>query len=166
DMEEPTREALRERSVSAMYVGVNGLRKVIRTMREGQQPEQSVGLGVLEKMRQTLSDLDRAKTLASGVNQKYDQYEINASRRVSLAESLIGDRKKGRAIGMRAVRFAFISESPRLDTSEAGLNTKGRLQAKAKAFIGGVSALGVGTLMTNKLGRRQQLALKLADRML
>lgn len=165
-MDEPTREALRERSVSAMYVGVNGLRKVIGVMRDGRQAEQPLRDAVLDKMRLTLADLDRAKGLASGINQKFDQYEINASRRVSLAESLVGDKKKGLAIGAHAVRFAFISESRRLDTSETGLNTKGRLHAKTKAFIGGVTALGVGVLMTDRPGHRRQLAVKLADRML
>lgn len=156
---EPTREAYRDRAASAMYVGVNGLRKAIDARRTGQGYDDTGWTIFL--MRQTMTDLGKSKSLASGINQKFDQYEINASRRVSLAESVIGHRKSGRSMGAHAVRLAFMSESPRLDTS-ANLDKAQRLRAKAKAFAGGVAALGVGILMSEKAGRRQNLALKLA----
>lgn len=160
---EPTREAYRDRAVSAMYVGVNGLREAIEARRTGQEYDDTGWMILL--MRQTMTDLEKAKSLASGINQKFDQYEINASRRVSLAESVIGHRKSGRAMGAHAVRLAFMSESPRLDTSSS-FNKAQRLRAKTKAFAGGAAALGVGILMSEKSGRRQKLALKLADKTL
>lgn len=160
--EGPTREALRERAVTAMYVGVSGLRKAMVAKRNGQ----AIDASALSFMKQTWSDIAQAKAQAEGINQKVDQYEINAARRVSIAESLLGDRKKGLAIGARAVGLAFMSESPRLDTTNPNLTTIQRLRAKTKALIGSVAAVGVGILATPKPGRRHNTAWSLADRTL
>lgn len=163
-MERPTREAYREFSVSAMYVGVVGLRQAISAKRNGQEYN-DLGWAVLA-MRQTLSNVEKAKNLASGINKKFDQYEINASRRVSLGESVIGSRKTGRALGAKAVRLALMSESPKLDTTNHDLDRSKRARAKLKALAGGVAALGVSILMPSKPGLREQLALTLADKAL
>lgn len=162
-MEHPTREAYRERSVSAMYVGVSGLRKVMRARREGQAVDTTTPL---EAMRQAWSDLKAAKTQAQGVNQNVDQYEVNAARRVSMAESLLGSSKSGLAIGARAIGLAFWSESPRLDTSNPNMTRGKRGKAKVKALLGGLSAVGVGLLAATQTDRGMQLATALADKTL
>lgn len=164
-MEHPSREAFRERSMSAMYVGVNGLRKAVKARRSF--TDSTVADYTADSyMQRTWGDLKEAKAQAEGINRMVDQYEINASRRVSMTESLLGDRLKGLAIGVRAVGLAFMSESPRLDTSEPQLTTKQRLQAKAKAFAGGVAAIGVGILASPRRNYRQRAAWALADRAL
>jgi tetratricopeptide (TPR) repeat protein len=159
--DEPSREALRERSVTAMYVGVSGLRKVIEarlnqeTVNEQQQS--------LDMMRLTWSDLKIANKQASGVNRYVDQYQINASRRVSIAESIVGDKKQGLKIGLGAVALAFLSESPHIDTSNPNKKTLGRLKAKTKALGGALLALSISSLVYSK---RSEVALKLANKAL
>ncbi len=164
-MDDPNREAYRERSVSAMYVAVNGLRKAIHAKQAGQTVDD---LSFLDSMRLTWSDLQKARAKANGLNRKIDQYAINASRRASMAETLFGDRKIGLIIGAKAVALAFASESPMLDTSNPNLTTKQRLQAKKKALLGGVAALGISVIASPKKmnKKRQKLALKIADRAL
>lgn len=161
-----SREVYRERSVSAMYVGAMGLRKIIHARLEGVKTEADLD-APLTKMRQSWSDIQLAKKLAESFKDKrVDQYEINASRRVSMTESLIGNRKAGLQIGARAVRLALASESPRMSTSTPGLPRRARLQAKVKAFVAGVKALGVGVIASPKSNRRQRLAYKITDKTL
>lgn len=162
-MPEPTREAFRERAVSAMYVGVSGLRKVIQAERAGVEIDVT---RPIDAMRQTWSDLQAAKAQATGINAKIDQYEINASRRVSMTESLVGKKKLGMTLGVRAVALAFWSESPKLDTANPNLTIKQRAQAKTKALLGGVAAVGVSVLSSLGNNRSRQLALRVVDKTL
>jgi hypothetical protein len=112
-----------------------------------------------------MSDLEHAKSLApEGINRKVDQYEINAVRRVSIGESLLGNRKKGLKIGIRAVKLAFMSESKRIDTSIPSLSSKGRLKAKSRALAGGVVALGINLLASPNYNIRRRAALRIASR--
>lgn len=162
----PSREAYRERAVSAMYVGVSGLRKVIGSWLYG-LPATVDEDGPLQHMRITWNDIGHAKDqVRRGIDRHVDQYEINAARRVSIAESLVGDRKRGLRIGARAVGLALLSESPRIDTSNPNLSPPQRMRAKIKAFVGGVAAVGVNVLASSHDERRQRAALKLADRTL
>lgn len=159
----PTRDAYRERSVSAMYLGVSGLRRAIR-MDQGRSTTM-VGSS-LNLMRQTKSDLSDAKKQAEGINSHVDQYEINAMRRISIAESLYGHRLTGYKLGVRAVRLAFKSESPRLDTATPNLSKEERSKAKIKALVGGAAAVAINILASPKLNWQRKLALQLADRTL
>ncbi len=159
----PTRGALRERSVSAMYVAVHGLRREVQAKREGVLPTDP-DRTTLPATWQTWSDLQAAKKQASGINRWVDQYEINAARRVSIVESLMDNRKRGFGIGLRAVGLAFMSESPRLDTSNPNLTPRQRTRAKSKAFVGGLAAVAVGVLASPHPNRRQRAAYELADR--
>ncbi len=165
--EPPNRDAYRERSTSAMYLGVMGLRKVIKARLEGTDAQPNLTSFVEDKMAQSWSDIQTAKRQAtSKIDQKVDQYEINVSRRVSMAESLVGHRNIGLQIGAKAVFLAFASESPRISTSNPELSQQDRLRAKAKALAGGIAALSVGILASPKGNRRQQLAYKIASRTL
>ncbi|HEY5267729.1 MAG TPA: hypothetical protein VII94_01180 [Candidatus Saccharimonadales bacterium] len=162
DMEDPTREALRERSVSAMYLGVIGLRRAINLMQHDvpiTNPEP------IEFMRLTWLDLREAKTKASGINKRIDQYEINATRRISIAETLLGNKKAGLVLGAFAVKRAFMSESPKLDTSNPELETMDRIRAKNKALIGGLAAIAINVLSSPAI-KTKKLALKIAERTL
>lgn len=161
---QPTREAFRERSVSAMYVGVSGMRRTINALREGVVAGDAAD--TLRYMRKTWSDLYEARYRADGINRYVDQYEINAARRVSIAESLIGKRSRGLAIGAKAVGLACMSESPLLDTSNPDISVEQRLNAKKKAFVGGLASVAIGLLTLTGTMRARQRAVSLADRIL
>ncbi len=102
---------------------------------------------------------------ASGINVLFDQYEINAARRVAMTESLLGKRKKGLTLGVKAVALAFMSESPRLDKTDHELSLRQIVQAKIKALKGGIGAVGVSILSLTP-GKRTKLAYKAAGQVL
>lgn len=162
-LEEPTRQAYRERAVSAVYVGSIGLHRLMHDHipSKGEAPQ------VLASFRTTWDDLKKARALGPRGIKGVDQYAINASRRVSIAEGALGDSKRGLAIGVKAVGLAFMSESPRIDTSNPDISRKARLRAKAKALAGGMSAVAVNILF-GVPGVRQtdELATKLANKTL
>lgn len=159
-MNEPTREALRERSVTAMYVGVGGLRKVIKARLDHQSISSDE---CRDMMRLTWSDLKDANRQASGLSRYIDQYQINAARRVSISESIVGSRKKGLGLALGAIALGFWSQSKMLDRSDPDLSTKKRFEAKAKAVAGGGLALRVNVLA---ILLETRLALKFADKAL
>lgn len=160
----PGREMIRQHAVSAMYVGVHGLRRVISSLREGREPETT---NALDRLHETESDLDTARRcFSNGLNRVVDQYDINATRRVSIGETLLGSRKRGISLGLKALALSPLSESKNLDTSDTTMTTGQRLRAKAHAFIGGAAALGVGLLYTSRPGKRQSKALDVASRVL
>jgi len=163
-METPTREAYRERSVSAMYVGVVGLRRYLSA--SGQNESVHGMSTTLATMRQGWEDIQAAKLQAGGLNRLVDQYEINASRRVSLAESLLGDAKTGLALGMRAVALASWSESPKLDTADVNIAPRERFRMKLRVFAGGLAAVGVGILALPRIESLEQKAHHLARKVL
>lgn len=166
DMALPTREAFRERFASAIYAGAITLRKVIDANLAGQNTYHYPEVA-LHYVREYGPDIGFAKAMAPiGINRFIDQYEINASRRASIIESLAGERRLGFMFGSLAVSSAFMSESPRLDTSNPTLSTRDRLRAKAKALSGSLAAVGVAILASPKVGYRQKLAHKLAKRSL
>lgn len=156
----PSREAYRERSVSAMFVGIAGMHRAIRTKQNGEPVEDTK---FIDYLRSTLEDLEQAKSQAESVNKIVDQYQINATRRVSMAESLFGERKSGAILGLRAVALAFMSESPLLDTTNPSLTFRERVSVRKHALLGGVAALAVNILAFSRKDKRQKLALKIAD---
>lgn len=154
--------ALRERAASAMYVGIVGLRKVISNELANGAQDPTDKLIPLGFVRQSWNDLSSAQIL-QGANPQIDQYQINAIRRVSIAESLHGNRKRALKLGASAVILAFKSESPKLDTATPKLSDKQRYKAKMKALAGGILALTVNGLASPKLNKRRKLALRVAD---
>jgi len=156
--------AARERSVSAMYVGINGLRRYAHGRRDGKTHEQlqEQADSAVIMMRLTWSDLCAVREL-SGRRQPVDQYEINAARRVSVAESLFGSHGKGLRIAGRAVLIALRSESRSLPTSSSEMSTRSRLVAKRNAMIGGLAAVAVGLTAWGDTLRRH-VALPIAER--
>ncbi len=151
-------DAFRERGASALYLGVLGLREYLRDDTGNQlQPDPQV----LSSFRNAWADIRTAKQMRGlGINRWVDQYQINAARRVSMAESLLGNKLRGTILGAGAVGLAFMSESPRLSTSNPNASLKQRLAAKSKAFQGGVAALGVNVLLVVKPALSRRLASK------
>lgn len=183
---EPDYSALRERAASGMYVGAIALR---RELQGGSQAQTSKDVSPLTYLERAWKDVQSAKTApktavemsghadaeveddngeeaAGSPRSNIDQYEINLARRFSIAESVLRDPVRGARLGVRAVRLSFMSESPRLATSNPDLSSGGRRRAKVKAFAGGLAAISVAVLATPKEGRRRNIALKLADRSL
>lgn len=155
-------ERFRERGASALYLGVLGLRKTFRNKLVDTEPE--VGDNALSMFRQAWDDIHTAKQLRPlGIDRWIDQYQINAVRRVSMAESLLGSKSRGSVLGAGAVALAFMSESPRLSTSTPDMSLMLRLKAKRNALLGGVAALGVSAL---SIARKPTLARKVAARVL
>jgi len=137
----------RDRGVSAMYLGVLGLRNTISKELDDSQEDVEQRNVVLGLFRQTWTDIKNAKQLRPlGINRWVDQYEINAARRVSMAESHMGNKARGLALGLIAVGLAPLSESPLLSTGDPDMTTVDRLRAKSKALQGGIAALGVAAL--------------------
>ena len=97
----------------------------------------------VETFRYGLEKLKDSHKHADGLN-RIDQYDINFTARASYAETLAGNKKRGLALGVRAVRLAFWSESPRLDTTNISLSKKERYKTKARALVRGIGALAVG----------------------
>lgn len=162
-MEEPTREALRERAASAMHLAAVLLSDTITAMRAGNHWPTSP----LPYARTAWQDIQSAQRLAPPeTRQQTDQYQINIASRVSLAETLTGSRDEGRRIGWLALRLALKSESPSAETSNPNLSTPQRLKAKGRALFRGAGAMAVNTLMTHKPSRRQNAALEIAARIL
>lgn len=98
----------------------------------------------VETFRYGLEKLEDSHEHADGLNRKIDQYDINFTARASYAETLAGNKKRGLALGVRAVRLAFWSESPQLDTTNTSLSKKERYKTKARALVRGIGALAVG----------------------
>lgn len=158
-----TREEYREQAAVALHTGITALHTAVQIRRQGQfisKPDP------LYSLRTAWGDISLAKQQASGLNKHVDQKEIVAAPYVSVAESLLGHRRRGLAIGARAVALAFMSESPKLDTSKPNLSFGRRLRSKAKTFIGGIAAVGVGVLAEPRISRLKDSAWALADRML
>lgn len=162
-MDIPSREAQRERAASAMFMGAIGLRKAIHTEINGEDVNNT---GFLDYLRNSLEDLKAARAQSDGINKIVDQYQINATRRVSMAESLFGNRKKGALLGFQAVGFALISESLKLDTANPSLTLKERLPLRKKVLLGGIAALSVNLLASPQENMRRRFALNIADKAL
>lgn len=161
--EHPSRESYRERSASGMFLGAIGLREAIQVDKGGKRVTDTQ---FVDHLRESLLDIRAAKSQSAGINRIVDQYQINATRRVSVGESLYGSRKKGFALGIQAVALATMSESPKLDTTNPNLTTRDILGIKKKGLLGGVAALGVGILASPRQNKRRKLALSIAEKVL
>ena len=126
--QEPNRSTLRELGASAAMLATMQLSRIASD----------------ETFRYGLEKLEDSHEHADGLNREIDQYDINFTARASYAETLAGNKKRGLALGVRAVRLAFWSESPQLDTTNTSLSKKERYKTKARALVRGIGALAVG----------------------
>lgn len=138
--QEPNRSTLRELGASAAMLATMQLSRIAND--ETDTPENNTE--TVETFRYGLEKLEDSHKHADGLNRKNDQYDINFTARASYAETLAGNKKRGLALGVRAVRLAFWSESPQLDTTNTSLSKKERYKTKARALVRGIGALAVG----------------------
>jgi len=146
----PTSEELEERAASATRVGVNGLRRIIRAKQGGSQSEATPQPAPLPYLRGALVDqkaIKKAESQTLADSRRVRRDEVDARRRVSIGESIVGERWRAFVIGVMVTSEALRSDSKKLRT-----------------FAGGVAALGVAVLITSEEGRRRSAALWLADR--
>ena len=139
--QEPNRSTLRELGASATMLATMQLSR-IASDETFDTPENNTE--TVETFRYGLEKLEDSHEHADGLNRKNDQYDINFTARASYAETLAGNKKRGLALGVRAVRLAFWSESPQLDTTNTSLSKKERYKTKARALVRGIGALAVG----------------------
>lgn len=139
--QEPNRSTLRELGASAAMLATMQLSR-IASDETFDNPENNTE--TVETFRYGLEKLEDSHEHADGLNREIDQYDINFTARASYAETLAGNKKRGLALGVRAVRLAFWSESPRLDTTNTSLSKKERYKTKARALVRGIGALAVG----------------------
>ena len=139
--QEPNRSTLRELGASAAMLATMQLSR-IASDKTFDTPKNNTK--TVETFRYGLEKLKDSHEHADGLNREIDQYDINFTARASYAETLAGNKKRGLALGIRAVRLAFWSESPRLDTTNTSLSKKERYKTKARALVRGIGALAVG----------------------
>ena len=138
--QEPNRSTLRELGASAAMLATMQLSR-IASDETFDTPKNNTE--TVETFRYGLEKLKDSHKHADGLN-RIDQYDINFTARASYAETLAGNKKRGLALGVRAVRLAFWSESPRLDTTNTSLSKKECYKTKARALVRGIGALAVG----------------------
>ena len=138
--QEPNRSTLRELGASAAMLATMQLSR-IASDETFDTPKNNTE--TVETFRYGLEKLEDSHKHADGLN-RIDQYDINFTARASYAETLAGNKKRGLALGVRAVRLAFWSESPRLDTTNTSLSKKERYKTKARALVRSIGALAVG----------------------
>ena len=138
--QEPNRSTLRELGASAAMLATMQLSR-IASDETFDTPKNNTE--TVETFRYGLEKLKDSHKHADGLN-RIDQYDINFTARASYAETLAGNKKRGLALGVRAVRLAFWSESPQLDTTNTSLSKKERYKTKARALVRGIGALAVG----------------------
>ena len=138
--QEPNRSTLRELGASAAMLATMQLSR-IASNETFDTPENNTE--TVETFRYGLEKLKDSHEHADGLNSKIGQYYINFTARASYTETLAGNKKRGLALGVRAVRLAFWSESPRLDTTNTSLSKKERYKTKARALVRGIGALAV-----------------------
>mgnify|MGYP000843584952 FL=1 len=139
--QEPNRSTLRELGASAAMLATMQLSR-IASDETFDTPKNNTE--TVETFRYGLEKLEDSHKHADGLNRKIGQYDINFTARASYAETLSGNKKRGLALGVRAVRLAFWSESPQLDTTNTSLSKKERYKTKARALVRGIGALAVG----------------------
>ena len=139
--QEPNRSTLRELGASAAMLATMQLSR-IASDKTFDTPKNNTK--TVETFRYGLEKLKDSHKHADGLNRKIGQYDINFTARASYAETLAGNKKRGLALGVRAVRLAFWSESPQLDTTNTSLSKKERYKTKARALVRGIGALAVG----------------------
>jgi len=146
--DDPTPELIRERAASATRVGVTVLRGAIRAEQSG-VPSEDIRPAPLPYLRQALVDqrtVKKAEARTPADTRRVRRGEVDAMRRISIGESVIGDRWSAIVIGILAASVALRVETKKIET-----------------FTSSVAALGAAMLTTSEMGRRRNAVLWLAD---
>ena len=137
------RSTLRELGASVATLGTLQLQRIAT---DPSYDNQENSQRAAENLSKGLRYIEESRKHATDKNRKIDQYDINFTARTSFAEALAGDTKRSLALGARAVRLAFSSESPKIDTSNPNLSITERFKAKARASVRGVGAVAVAAV--------------------
>ena len=128
----------REVAADEFYIGALGMKATLLMELDGESVEYQ-GEDVLSHMRSSLDHFAIAREF-DDEGAPIHQYELNGLRRASMAESLYGDRKQGRKLGMTALSAVRYSETDR--------STKERAKAVLKAGVGALGALGISVAVS------------------
>ena len=137
------RSTLRELGASVATLGTLQLQRIAT---DPSYDNQENSQRAAENLRKGLRYIEESRKHAADKNRKIDQYDINSTARTGFAEALAGDTKRSLALGARAVRLAFLSESPKIDTSNPNLSITERFKAKARASVRGVGTVAVAAV--------------------
>ena len=137
------RRVLRELGASVATLGTLQLQRIAT---DPSYDNQENSQRAAENLRKGLRYIEESRKHAADKNRKIDQYDINFTARTGFAEALAGDTKRSLALGARAVRLAFLSESPKIDTSNPNLSITERFKAKARASVRGVGTVAVAAV--------------------
>ena len=137
------RSTLRELGASVATLGTLQLQRIAT---DPSYDNQENSQRAAENLSKGLRYIEESRKHATDKNRKIDQYDINFTARTGFAEALAGDTKRSLALGARAVRLAFLSESPKIDTSNPKLSITERFKAKARASVRGVGTVAVAAV--------------------
>lgn len=152
------RSTLRELGASVATLGTLQLQHIVT---DPSYDNQENSQRAAENLSKGLRYIEESREHAADKNRKIDQYDINFTARTGFAEALAGDTKRSLALGARAVRLAFLSESPKIDTSNPNMTAKERFKAKARAFVRGVGAVAVAAVAPSN----RELAKSIVERL-
>ncbi len=153
-------EIHREIAADEFYLGAFALKAAmaveLNSRGHSEAERRELGASALSFMHASQASFETARQLDASEEAIPHQYELNGTRRFSMAESLYGDRSKGWKLGVRALKWAQFSE-PHREANE-------RKRAITKAKIGALGALGIN-LFARMPGFRTA-ALKATQRLL
>lgn len=135
----PTAESLKERAASATSVGNIALKQCVQL--ELNHPLFTVKTEI-PYIKLAQDDIARATDMEKDSGS--DQYAIDALQTWSLYESLHGDRTKGQAFALKALRTAHKTER-----GNANLNFMQKKRAQARYLVGALAALQVNVLASH-----------------
>ena len=141
--EEENRSTLRELGASVATLGTLQLQRIVT---DPSYDNQENSQRAAENLSKGLRYIEESREHAADKNRKIDQYDINFTARTSFAEALAGDTKRSLALGARAVRLAFLSESPKIDTSNPNMAVEERFKAKSRALVRGIGTFAVAAV--------------------
>lgn len=137
------RSTLRELGASVATLGTLQLQRIAT---DPYYDNQENSQRAAENLSKGLRCIKESREHATGKNRKLDQYEINFTARTGFAEALADNKKISLTLGARAMCLAFLSESPKIDTSNPNPTAKERFKAKSRAFVRGVGAVAVAAV--------------------
>lgn len=141
--EEENRSTLRELGASVATLGTLQLQRIVTgPSYDNQENSQRAA----ENLSKGLRYIEESREHAADKNRKIDQYDINFTARTGFAEALAGGTKRSLALGARAVRLAFLSESPKIDTSNPNMAVEERFKAKSRALVRGIGTFAVAAV--------------------
>lgn len=134
--EEAEFAARRERAESATFAGKIALREAIDGEINHFPSKVHYQIEALSYLNKAYEELKLVEARSGQI----DQYTINLMARLSIANSLFGDKKEASRQALQALKIGFMSESPQLATA-AEISPSYRGLAKLRAVIRGAGSV-------------------------